>query len=186
MGPRQELPSGLFVLRLPPALHAQLAASAQRRGVSLNEHCVGRLALAESVDGGPFAGVIAKAIGQLGVDLVAVAIFGSWARGEAGPSSDIDLLLVVASGVEVTRDLYTPWDEDDAHVGVHRVEPHFVRLPLPGDEVTGLWAEIALDGAVIYDPELVLARELVRIRRSILGGALERRTAGGHSWWSAV
>jgi hypothetical protein len=90
------------------------------------------------------------------------------------------------AGVEVTRDLYTPWDEDDAHVGVHRVEPHFVRLPLPGDEVTGLWAEIALDGAVIYDPELVLARELVRIRRSILGGALERRTAGGHSWWSAV
>ncbi|HEX2166977.1 MAG TPA: toxin-antitoxin system HicB family antitoxin, partial [Longimicrobiales bacterium] len=148
-------PSGRFVLRLPPPLHAALAASAAARGISLNEHCVRSLARAEAAAlPGDITDAVARALEQLGADVEAVAIFGSWPRGEAGPSSDVDMLIVVAPGVDITRSLYAPWDHDDRRIDGHRLEPHFVRMRSAGDPVSGLWAEIALDGAVVYDPDL--------------------------------
>jgi hypothetical protein len=179
-------PSGRFVLRVRPALHAQLAESARARELSLNEHCVRCLARAEAVDGGVFADVVAKALEQLGPDLVAVAVFGSWTRGEAGPRSDVDVLIAVAPDGAITRSLYSPWDDIDLAIDGHRVEPHFVRMRGPADPISGLWAEIALDGAIVYDPKLSLTRALARIRRAIIGGGLVRRSAGGHTWWTAV
>lgn len=179
-------PSGRFVLRRPPALHAVLAASARARGLSLNEHCVRSLTRAEAVPVAALTDVIAKSLEQLGPQVVAVAAFGSWARGEAGPSSDVDVLIVVAPEVEITRSLYTLWDEVDVAIDGQRVEPHFVRMRAAEDAVSGLWAEIALDGAIVYDPELCLSRELARVRRAILEGGLVRRSAGGRSWWTAA
>jgi hypothetical protein len=129
---------------------------------------------------------VARALEQLGPDVVAVAVFGSWARGEAGPASDVDVAIVVGDAVEITRSLYGPWDDIDLAIDGRRVEPHFVRMRAPGDDISGLWAEIALDGAIVYDPQLSLSRELSRIRRAILGGGLVRRSAGGRSWWTAA
>lgn len=182
----QGRPSGRFVLRLPPALHAQLAESARVRGRSLNEHCVRSLARAEAVAVRALTDVVAKALEQLGPEVVGVAVFGSWARGEAGPSSDVDVVVVVAPDVEIARSLYTPWDGVDVTIDGHRVEPHFVRMRSADDAISGLWAEIALDGAIVYDPDLALSRELSRIRRGILEGGLVRRSAGGHVWWTAA
>ena len=179
-------PSGRFVLRVPPPLHEALTAAARARGISLNEHCVRSLARAQVEAGSGLTEAAARALEQLGSDLVAVAVFGSWARGEAGPSSDVDLLIVVAPDVEITRSLYLPWDDGDLTLDGHRVEPHYVRMRAPDEAITGLWAEIALDGAIVYDPDLTLSRELSRIRRAILGGDLVRRSAGGRSWWTAA
>jgi predicted nucleotidyltransferase len=179
-------PSGRFVLRIPPALHASLARSAHRRGISLNEHCVRSLARAEAMTGTGLTDAVVRALEQLGPDVVGMAVFGSWARGEAGPSSDVDVLIVLAPDVEITRSLYRPWDDVDLSVDGHRVEPHFVRMRADAEPVSGLWAEIALDGAVVYDPDLTLSRELSRVRRAILGGGLVRRSAGGRSWWTAA
>ncbi|CAN5787262.1 hypothetical protein BH23GEM9_BH23GEM9_36350 [soil metagenome] len=180
------LPSGRFVLRLSPALHARLVQSARARGLSLNEHCVQSLARAEALDAGAFGAVIAQAIEQCGSALLGVAVFGSFARGEAGPGSDVDVLLVVNGEVEVTRALYAPWDEVDRVIDGHRVEPHFVQARTPSEPISGFWAEVALDAAVIHDPDLALARDLGRIRRAILGGTMVRRSAGGRSWWTAA
>lgn len=179
-------PSGRFVLRLPPALHAALTSSARARGLSLNEHCVRSLARAQAVMNTGLTDTVARALEQLGPDVVGVAVFGSWARGEAGPSSDVDALIVVAPDVEITRSLYRPWDDVDLTVEGHRVEPHFVQMRAEDDPISGLWAEIALDGAIVYDPTLSLSRELSHVRRAILGGGLVRRTAGGRSWWTAA
>jgi predicted nucleotidyltransferase len=179
-------PSGRFVLRIAPPLHAALAESARERGLSLNEHCARSLARAEAETGNAFTETVARALEQLGPAVVAVAVFGSWARGEAGPSSDVDVLIVVAPEVEITRSLYGPWDDVDLSVGGRRVEPHFVQMRGAGDPISGLWAEIALDGAIVYDPDLVLSGELSRIRRAILGGELVHRSAGGRSWWTAA
>jgi hypothetical protein len=178
--------SGRFVLRIPPPLHAALAESARARGLSLNEHCARSLARAEAVKGDAFTSIVARALEQLGPAVVAVAVFGSWARGEAGPGSDVDMLIVVAPDVEITRSLYAPWDGVDLTVDGHRVEPHFVQLRAAGDPISGLWAEVALDGAIVYDPDLALSGELSRVRRAILGGELVQRSAGGRSWWTAT
>jgi predicted nucleotidyltransferase len=178
--------SGRFVLRIPPPLHAVLAQSARARGISLNEHCARSLARAEAVTGNILSDTVGRALEQLGPAVVAVAVFGSWARGEAGPSSDVDVLIVVAREVEITRTLYAPWDNEDLTIEGRRVEPHFVQVRVAGDPISGLWAEIALDGAIVYDPDLALARELSRIRRAILGGEIVRRSAGGRSWWTAA
>lgn len=179
-------PSGRFVLRLAPSLHAQLTQSARKAGLSLNEHCTRSLVRAEALPESPVTEVVAAAIEQLGPGLVGAAIFGSYARGEAGSSSDVDVLFVVSDEVEVTRSLYDPWDVREFTIDGHRVEPHFARMRVEADRISGFWAEIAVDGVVVYDPELALARELIRIRRAILGGLMVRRTAGGHSWWSAA
>lgn len=179
-------PSGRFVLRVPPSLHAQLTRSARKLGLSLNEHCARSLARAETLAESALNEAVAAAIEQLGPGLVGAAIFGSYARGEAGPASDVDLLFVVSDEVEVTRSLYDPWDVQEFTVNGHRVEPHFARMRTEEDRISGFWAEIAVEGVVVYDPELALARELIRIRHAILGGLMVRRTAGGNSWWSAA
>ncbi|HEX6694890.1 MAG TPA: hypothetical protein VF035_09360 [Longimicrobiales bacterium] len=64
------------------------------------------------------------------------------------------------------------------------VEPHFVRLPGEDDRVTGLWAEVAVEGAVIFDPALRLSRWLGRVRRAIGDGRMVRRSAHGQPYWS--
>ncbi|MEX1184402.1 MAG: HEPN domain-containing protein [Gemmatimonadota bacterium] len=171
-----DLPSGRFLLRIAPALHARLAGSAQARGVSLNEYCARSLARGEATAPGPWDEVVAKAVAQLGPGVVGVAVFGSFARGGARPDSDIDVLVVTAAAVSIERALYRPWDAADLRVAGLVVEPHFARLPSADDPVSGFWAEIALDGAVIHDPELTLSRTLVRIRRAVLAGDLVRRS----------
>jgi hypothetical protein len=182
----KDVPSGRFLLRIAPALHARLTESARARGLSLNEYCARSLARGEAAAAGPWDEVVAKALAQLGPRLVGVAVFGSFARGAAGPESDVDVLIVASPDVGIERALYGPWDATDLRVAGRVVAPHFVRLPGAGDPVTGFWAEVALDGAVIHDPELVLARALGRIRRAILSGDVRRRSAGGQSWWTAA
>jgi hypothetical protein len=181
-----ELPSGRFLLRLPRPLHARLAESARAQGVSLNEYCVRSLATAEAAAAGPFAAVVSEAIVQLGPALVGIVVFGSFARGEAGVDSDVDVLIVVSEAVAVDRSLYAPWDRLELRIAGHPVEPHYAQLRAPGEALSGFWAEVALDGMAVYDPTLELTRELGRIRRAILSGALVRRSAAGHSWWSAA
>ena len=178
--------SGRFLLRLPAALHDRLTRSARARGISLNEHCIRSLAGSEAGAAGPLVDAVARALTEHGTAVVGIAVFGSYARGEAGPSSDVDLLVVLSPEVEITRRLYDSWDGDDLRVAGHRVEPHFVRMRSGDDEVSGFWAEIALDAAIVYDPELALARELSRVRRALVSGDLVRRTSGPRSWWSAT
>lgn len=183
MSDARKAPSGRFLLRLPVPLHDRLARSARAHGTSLNEHCVRVLAGAEAGSTGPLKEAVAKALTELGTAVVGIAVFGSYARGEAGPESDVDLLIVLSADVDITRRLYDPWDGDDLRVSGHRVEPHFVRMRSAEDGISGFWAEVALDGAVVYDPELTLSRELSRVRRALVDGELVRRTSAQRAWW---
>jgi hypothetical protein len=65
----------------------------------------------------------------------------------------------------------------------HAVEPHFVTLADPGRVVAGVWAEAALDGIVLLDPDLRLSRRLIRVRHDIMTGRIVRRTAHGQPYW---
>jgi len=120
-----------------------------------------------------------------------VVVYGSWARDEAGTGSDVDVLVVVDPCRAVTRELYRRWDEEpvfwsepEGGAGrARRLEPHFVHLPSAEEVPSGTWAEVALDGIVLFDPELTVSRRLVQIRTHVVEGAVERREVHGQPYW---
>jgi hypothetical protein len=178
--------SGRFVLRAGARLHAALRAAAHDAGLSLNELCLRRLSAPPApllaLPGADAA--VGWATGAFGADLVGVAVFGSWARGEAATGSDVDLLVVLEDRVPLTRELYRSGDAPSLRFGEHPVETQFVHLPAGGAAAGGLWAEIALDGLVLFERGLRLSRRLVEIRRDIAEGRLVRRTAHGQGYWT--
>jgi hypothetical protein len=179
-------PSGRFVLRVGRDLHGALRDAASVAGVSLNEHCMRRLAAASDRLSPLADGALRHARAFLNDDLVGLAVYGSWARREAGEGSDVDLLLIVSDRVAITRDLYRRWDDDPQRWEGYPIEPHFVQLPGNGAPLTALWAEVSIDGIVLFDPALTVSRALVSIRRRVLEGELVRRTVLGQPYWTAA
>lgn len=177
------LPSGRFVLRLDPRLHGTLRRAAAEAGLSLNEYCARTLAGARPGVTGPGWGAVARAAATVDAGLVGVVVYGSWARGEAASSSDVDVLIVVDRDVPVVRGLYRSWDEEPVWWDGRRVEPHFVHLPPAGEPLSGTWAEVAVDGIVLFDRDLTVSRCLVRLRRLIVEGGLVRREVHGQPYW---
>lgn len=179
-------PSGRFVLRLPPALHAELRDAARRAGLSLNEYCVRALSAPGTDPAGPGGAIAARAVAHFGPDLVGVLLFGSWVRGEATATSDIDALVVVEASQPITRALYHEWDRTPLEHDGHPIEAHLVRLPAPEDAPGTMWLEAALDGVVVLDRDGRIARHLGRVRRDIAAGGRVRRRAHGQPYWTAA
>ena len=174
--------SGRFLLRLPPPLHAALDGAARAAGLSLNEYCVRRLASA----GGHHAdaaALLSRASAVVGSGLNAVVLHGSWVRGEATAASDVDVLIVVDRNVQLSRELYRTWDAEPVSWSGRLVDPHFVKPPTD-ERLTGLWAEIAIDGQVVFDRDGWLADHLVRVRQAIAEGRLLRRVVHGQPYWT--
>lgn len=179
----QELPSGRFVLRIDPRLHAALRAAAAASGLSLNQHCALKLASPGAAATGPAAEALARASAMTGETLVGVVAYGSWARGEMATESDVDLLVIVGGEVRLERELYRRWDASPVRWDGHPVEPHFVHLPDREDRASGLWAEAAVDGVVLFERDLRVSRWLVQVRRRIAAGRLVRQRSGGQPYW---
>lgn len=183
MSDTADLPSGRFVLRLEPEHHAALRDAAEASGLSLNEYCVRKLAAPGVSVSGPAAGAVRKAMEAVGDDLLGIVAFGSWIRNEMTGSSDVDLLVIVQGAVPIRRWLYRRWDEAPLFWEEHRVEPHFVHLPSGDDDISGLWAEAAVDGAVLFERDLRVSRRLAEVRRAIADGRIVRRESHGHPYW---
>lgn len=180
------LPSGRFLLRIEPRLHASLQASARAAGLSLNEYCRRSLASPGSSPGAgrPASDVVERAASLFAGALVGVLLYGSHARGEAETTSDVDVLIVVDRSVNITRGLYRRWDESPVSFEGRPVDPHFAHLPEATERASGLWAELALDGIVIFERGLELSRALVRIRREVAAHGLLRRVVHGQPYWT--
>lgn len=177
-------PSGRFVLRIDPGLHASLREAARAAGTSLNEYCARKLASSAVRADEAVSGVVERATSVLRDSLLGIVVFGSWARGEHAARSDVDVLVIPEKSVEITRELYRRWD---AGPGLswhgHPVEPHFARLPPEPVGISGLWAEVALDGLVLFERDFVVSRRLSGLRRTILAGRISRRLAQGRPYW---
>lgn len=177
------LPSGRFVLRLDPRLHGALRRAAAEAGLSLNEYCVRKLYSAAPGVSDPGWQAVERATAAVEASLVGVVVYGSWARGEAARGSDVDVLIVVDREVPVVRELYRRWDEEPVSWEGRRVEPHFVHLPVSGETPSGTWAEVAVDGIVLFDRDLTVSRRLVELRNMIAEGGLVRREVHGQPYW---
>ncbi len=176
--------SGRFLLRIDPGLHAALRAASRAAGLSLNDYCARKLAAPGADPAGPATAVVARAAQVHGDALLGVVAYGSWARGEATPTSDLDALIVLAPDAPLQRRLYDAWDEAPLAWSGLPIEAHLVRLPGPDEPPSGLWAEAALDGIVLHDPGLRVSRHLVHVRRGIAKGELVRREACGQPYWT--
>jgi len=176
-------PSGRFLLRLDPGLHARLRADAEALGISLNEYCSRVLAAPGSGGVLPAGEVVQRASVQFGDRLEGVIVYGSWARDRLADTSDIDLLVVLSSDVPISRSLYRQWDTEPLVWEDREVQVHFAHLPSPDDPVSGLWAEMTLDGIVLYDPGLTVTRRLGEIRRRVAAGEIRRRAVDGEPYW---
>ena len=174
------------MLRLDSGLHAALREAARARGVSLNEYCAAKLA-APCGDPLAFGGApaaVRRAATLLGESLLGVVAFGSWARGEPADTSDVDVLVVVDEDVDITRDLYRCWDEEAVSWNGRPIDPHFVRLPAAQHTFSGLWAEVAIDGVVVFERDLRLSSRLSAIRRRLAEGRMRRKVVHGQGYWT--
>jgi len=175
--------SGRFLLRLDPCLHGLLREEALAAHVSLNDWC--RRVLAAPGAGGlaAAADVVLGIRSRLGSDLMAVVVYGSFARGELTTGSDVDLLVVVGANVALTRSLYRTWEGSLPAWNDREIDLHFVHLPSSADRVSGSWAEAAVCGVVLYDRDLTVSRRLIGIRERIAAGGLVRRMSQGQPYW---
>ena len=176
--------SGRFLLRMPPSLHAALEGAARTAGLSLNEYCVRRLATTGLSTGDADAvALVSRASEVAGNALAGVLLHGSWVRGDATTTSDVDAIVVVDPRVRLNRALYRVWDQQPVTWKGRPVDAHFVHPP--DDETTsGLWAEAAIDGLVLFDRDGQLAGALARVRRAIADGRIVRRVVHGQPYWA--
>ena len=174
-----------ILIRGGQALHQKMMASAKKQQKSLNELCCDRLSIPSSLENGAFAlirKVVAAADATFAADLVGVVLYGSRARSEARDDSDWDFLLVMDNTLPLNRELYRRWDHDFPSPD-HPLEIHFAHIPASTRGATGFWAEIALDGIILYEQAFAVSRHLIAVRHDIAEGLIIRKKSHGQTYW---
>lgn len=171
------------MLRVDPQLHGLLRADAKAAGVSLNDWCSSTLAAPGAAGLEAAAGVVQALRSGLRDDLIGVVVYGSFARGDLATGSDIDVLVVLAEGLPITRALYRQWEGVLPAWNGREIDLHFVHLPDPVARASGSWAEAAVGGIVLFENELRVSRRLIGIREQIAAGGLTRRMSQGQPYW---
>jgi len=118
---------------------------------------------------------VARLHDSFGDNLVGVALYGSYARGEARKDSDVDLLVIA-------RNLPTHWQERTLalHDPLRRISdapPMYVYGKTPEEfesQFPSLYLDFGLDGIVLYEHDEYLTLKLERIREIIETAGLFR------------
>lgn len=107
-------------------------------------------------------------VDALGEEFVGMILFGSWARGEAGVYSDIDILVVFKSlgGFEVRSRVYSMIAER-VRMPLTLVDVKLSEISSGDYEITPLMLNILYDGIVIWDRDGVLKDLIEKGRRVI-------------------
>ena len=139
---------------------------------------------------GEYAAFLRSAFGDR---LVSVVLYGSVARGDARPGSDINVLVVagaIAPGPFKRRDLLDAADQALAPLiaaadmdGIPTRLARIVKTPEDAREIEPLYLDLTQDAVLLYDRDGFFARVLDGVRASLdrLGAT---RTGQGHQrYW---
>ncbi len=133
-----------------------------------------------------YAALLRSAFGNR---LVSVVLYGSVARGDARPGSDINVLVVadaIAPGPFKRRDLVDAADQAVAPLvaaaamdGIPTRLARIVKTPEEAREIQPLYLDLTQDAVLLYDRDGFFARVLDGVRASLerLGAT---RTGDGH------
>ena len=135
--------------------------------------------------------VVAEYRAAIGDDLVAVALFGSVARGQPRADSDMDLYVVTRRSTVGDSRLHGMWSRIDAspeYQALARAGYRATPSPVPhsvADLARHPWIllDIAHHGLVLYDPSRVLERELAAVRRRMAELGSKRVELPDGSWY---
>ncbi len=131
-------------------------------------------------------------VSRLPERIVSVVLFGSVARGEARPSSDIDLLIIaepLPAGQFARKALFADADavfEADltaaAHAGIDGRLARIVRTPREARRFIPLYLDLTEDAVLLHDRDAFFANVLESVRGSLrrLGA---RRVREGSTWY---
>lgn len=184
-----------LIVRMSKSQHVNLVNAAKRCDLSINKFILSLLAKEDLISsvgqyqsqslnlltaGVELSDLKDSLVKVYGSKLIAIAIFGSVARGTASLSSDLDLLIVLDRSVKIERDLY---DQLSLRKLLNRdLSPVYVNLP-ETSSVSPFWMEIAMDGVVIYDKDLILNRFLIFVRDLIVKNSWYRKFSHGQPYW---
>ncbi len=121
-------------------------------------------------------------------NVVGIGLFGSVARGTTHENSDIDLLIVLQANTQLTRRLYTYWDECvEPTLPSNPWSPHFVIEPTDSSSLGSIWLEFASEGKILSDDSSKLATITEHIRELITKGYYQKMKApGAPPYWRSI
>ncbi|MHB8117766.1 MAG: nucleotidyltransferase domain-containing protein, partial [Methanothrix sp.] len=138
----------------------------------------------------------AKAKEAFGDRLVSIALFGSVARGQAGPGSDIDLFVVLQEApsgmlsrrrlLDPVRESLTPelevlWRQD---IYVDFVE--VIRTRDEAGKFHPLYLDMSREAILLYDRDLFLETLLAKVEERLKRGGADRKVMGKFWYWDLL
>ena len=116
-------------------------------------------------------------------NLVALAFFGSWARGEEKEWSDIDVLLIAKELPDDPFERRWLVQEPVLSLGERSISVLARTVEEFSEDVSPLHLDLGLDAIVFYDPRGFLARRLKRVQELIKeAGLMREEKASGFAW----
>jgi uncharacterized protein len=135
----------------------------------------------------------AKAEEALGDRIVSVALFGSVARGQAGPGSDIDLFVVVQEAppgmlsrrrlLDPVRESLTPELERLWSQGIYADFVEVIRTRSEAKKFHPLYLDMSREAILLYDRDRFLETLLAMVKEQLERGGAERIVMGNFWYW---
>lgn len=151
-------------------------------GLSLNELCSEKLRQnASSMNG--YSEVVALAKSIAGEHFIGCILFGSYARRRTHTHSDVDIMIVVDSDFQTSRQHIRQWDEAQVNIDGRQTSACFVKISTEKSPQNILWFEVALDGQIVADPTGIIQKKLSELRNAIADKQIIRRYSHGQPYW---